>query len=393
MTWNLPRVVAVGVLLVQLNTGSVAASSVSTTPSTTANASTAPATATPATTSTATPPALAYYYIWYDATSWNRAKMDLPLAGKYSSDEQTVMLRQVQMAKRAGLRGFIVSWKSTDKLNHRLQQLADIAAANDFKLVVIYQGLDFNRNPLAEDRVASDLDYFISQFSAQPAFQLFDRPTVVLSGSWEYTPEQIKRFGDGRRDKILLLASEKNPDGVKRLAGLVDGDAYYWSSVDPDTYPTYQEKLDSMARAVHDNGGLWIAPAAAGFDARLIGGVKVVERNNGDTLRRQFASASTSSPDALGIISWNEFSENSYIEPSRKYGTTYLDILSGLLHGDVGQAASTAGDGLDSSSPGERGNGWEQLGALAMLAAVVVGATILIVKRQRTASVGVERAP
>ena len=35
-----------------------------------------------------------------------------------------------------------------------------------------------------------------------------------------------------------------------------------------------------------------------------------------------------SSPDALGIISWNEFSENSHIEPSKNYGTQYLDILS-----------------------------------------------------------------
>ena len=387
MSARLLRAVAVGVLSLSLNSASVAASS----PSTTAPASSAAGTA-PATTSADDFPALAYYYIWYDATSWNRAKMDLPLAGKYSSDEQTVMLRQVQMAKAAGLRGFIVSWKSTEKLNRRLQQLADIAAANDFKLVVIYQGLDFNRDPLAEARVASDLDYFISHFSSQPAFQLFQRPTVVLSGSWAYATDQIQRLGTGRRDKILLLASEKNVDGVNRLAGLVDGDAYYWSSVDPDTYPKYQNKLDSMAQAVHDLGGLWIAPAAPGFDARLIGGTKVVERDNGDTLRRQFASAATSSPDAVGIISWNEFSENSYIEPSRKYGTTYLDILSDLLHGGTGQP-SDASDGLDSSSPAERGNGWEQWGALAMLAAVVVGATILIVKRRRWGSVGGGREP
>src|SRR5512141_1154151 len=29
-------------------------------------------------------PVLAYYYIWFDAQSWQRAKSDYPLLGKYS---------------------------------------------------------------------------------------------------------------------------------------------------------------------------------------------------------------------------------------------------------------------------------------------------------------------
>src|SRR5436309_10053666 len=32
-------------------------------------------------------PVLAYYYIWYNPSSWNRAKIDYPLLGRYSSDE------------------------------------------------------------------------------------------------------------------------------------------------------------------------------------------------------------------------------------------------------------------------------------------------------------------
>ena len=131
-------------------------------------------------------------------------------------------------------------------------------------------------------------------------------------------------------------------------------------------------------------------PLRVCIDARLIGGDTVVERNNGDTLRRQFQTATTSGPDALGIISWNEYSENSYIEPSRNYGTTYLDILTELLQGKSSDLADT-GDGLDSSSPGQRGNGLEQWGALAMLAVVLVGATTLIVRRQRSASFGAGR--
>ena len=35
-------------------------------------------------------PVLAYYYIWYNPESWNRAKIDYPLLGRYSSDDTSV---------------------------------------------------------------------------------------------------------------------------------------------------------------------------------------------------------------------------------------------------------------------------------------------------------------
>jgi hypothetical protein len=129
-----------------------------------------------------------------------------------------------------------------------------------------------------------------------------------------------------------MLASERSLDGYNRLADLVDGDAYYWSSVNPETFTGYTAKLVGMSQAVHQHGGLWIPPAAPGFDARLVGGTSVVDRKNGDTFRTQINTAMASSPDALGIISWNEFSENSYIEPSKAYGAQYLDILGEIDH-------------------------------------------------------------
>jgi hypothetical protein len=57
-------------------------------------------------------PLLAYYYIWFDPTSWNRAKTDYPLLGRYSSDDQEVMRQHIRWAKAAGVDGFVVSWKT-----------------------------------------------------------------------------------------------------------------------------------------------------------------------------------------------------------------------------------------------------------------------------------------
>lgn len=278
-------------------------------------------------------PLLAYYYIWFDPGSWDRAKVDLPLLGRYSSSDTDVLRQHVRWAKEAGIDGFIVSWKSTEILNDRLERLVGIAENEDFSLSIIYQGLDFERNPLPIEQVAADILAFSEQYGDHPAFQRFGRPLVIWSGTWEFSDDDIASVASRVRDGVLLLASERQVDDYERVARWVDGNAYYWSSVDPVETPGYQEKLAAMGAGVRRFGGLWVAPAAPGFDARLIGGSRVVDRNGGDTLRREMATAIASSPDAIGLISWNEFSENSHVEPSRNFGTESLEVLAELQGG------------------------------------------------------------
>lgn len=273
-------------------------------------------------------PALAYYYIWFDPQSWDRAKKDFPLLGHYSSDDAAVMRQHIRWAKAAGIDGFIVSWKSNDKLNHRLDQLVGIADEENFKLAIIYESLDFHRNPLPLNQVGSDLTYFIEHYSRHPAFDLFEKPLIIWSGTWEFPVDEIRKITENMREHALILASEKNLEGYQRLSAFVDGDAYYWSSVNPNTHSGYSDKLLAMGDAIHKNNGIWIAPAAPGFDARLIGGNSVVERKEGETLRTELKTALQSLPDAIGLISWNEFSENSHIEPSQNYGNLYLKVLA-----------------------------------------------------------------
>lgn len=328
------------------------------------------------------PPVLAYYYIWFDQSSWDRAKTDHPLLGNYSSDDREVMRQHIAWAKEAGIDGFIVSWKSTDRLNSRLEQLMQLADAEQFKLAIIYEGLDFERNPQPTDTVARDLDVFLAKYASDDAFKIFDKPLVIWSGTWEFSASDIARVAAPRRDRLTLLASEKNVAGYERLGGEVDGNAYYWSSVNPDTYPDYSGKLQALAAAVHASGGTWIAPAAPGFDARLIGGTTVVSRGDGQTLRREMAAAREAQPDAIGLISWNEFSENSHIEPSEQYGRRYLDVVSSTTRAERMPAADAVGDtGVDSSGPGGRQVGYQ---VPLLVAMVLAGVACLAVITRRT---------
>jgi len=58
------------------------------------------------------------------------------------------------------------------------------------------------------------------------------------------------------------------------------------------------------------------------------------------------SEAFATSPDVIGVISWNEFSESSYIEPSVRYGDHYLGVLADILG-----APPPAITNFDSDSP------------------------------------------
>jgi hypothetical protein len=327
------------------------------------------------------PPVLAYYYIWYTPNSWRRAKIDYPLLGRYSSDDPAVMRRHISWAKQAGISGFLVSWKDTPTLDRRLAQLVRLARAQHFHLSLVYQGLDFQREPLEVSRVRSDLVRFVARYGRDPVFWVFGhKPAIVWSGTWRFTRPDVASVKSALGDRAWLLASARSLAQYRALADVVDGNSYYWSSVDPAVDLHYPEKLAAMGSAVHAHGGLWIAPAAPGFNAIKLGGHRNVSRAGGATLRREMDVALASNPDAIGLISWNEFSENSAVEPSVRYGEQSLNTLADILH-----ARAPVIGNLDSSSAPQASAFGTNYGLPlvgGMLGVFVVGISVIAVRRR-----------
>jgi hypothetical protein len=328
------------------------------------------------------PPVLAHFYIWFNASSWNRAKIDYPAVGRYSSDQVSVMRTQVSQARAAGVDGFIVSWKSTDTLNSRLAQLRDVSADADFKLAITYQAQDFNRNPLPPAQVRDDLVHLADTYADDPVFHVLgDRPVVAISGTWHYSVDELRSITAPVASRLTVLATERNAEDYERVASVVEGDLYYWSSADPETTPRYQDKLVGMANVVREHCGLWVAPVAPGFDARQVGGASVVDRRGGATLRRSWQAALTTVPDMIGVISWNEWSENTYVEPSQEFGSRDLDVLRDL----TGAPPAPAGE-LDSSAPSAPGSPVQATVVASAVLGSMVFVTVLGVRRRRRAT-------
>lgn len=340
-------------------------------------------------------PVFAYYYMWFQPSSWDRAKADLPLLGAYDSADPTVIAQHVRWAREAGIGGFIVSWKHEPRLDAPLAILVDQARRQDFKLILLYEALDFQRNPLPVSEVITDLQWFAATYGANPSFGVFGPPTVIWSGSWKFSHDDVAkvRAAAGAPTKLLLFGSERGASDYLARKALFDGDAYYWSSADPQQTPGYQRRLNELADAVRKSGGHWIAPVAPGFDARLVGGSSIVARREGATYRDSWSAAVSSRPSALGIISWNEFSENSHIEPSRSYAYSFLDLTAQLTGSPPFKpdtevlppnvVGPTTSGPVDSSELGA-GVGMQQQLLSLLVSLALIGTVVLSALRSRT---------
>jgi hypothetical protein len=124
---------------------------------------------------------------------------------------------------------------------------------------------------------------------------------------------------------------------------------------------------------------VWVAPVAPGFDARKVGGSTVVPRRDGKTLRASWQAAIATAPDAVGVISWNEFSESTYVEPSRDYGARYLDVLRQLI-----TSPPVPPKELDSSGPQGPGQAVWATVTFSLLGALAVAVALAGMHRRRT---------
>jgi hypothetical protein len=341
-------------------------------------------------------PVYAYFYQWFDPGSWDRAKQDYPLAGRYSSDDPHVLRDQVTAARGAGIDGFLTSWKSTPNLNRRLTLLLQVAHDEKLDIGVVYEALDFQRKPLPIATVRADLLYLVRRWGSDLRSSYYHRPVIVWTGTDQYPVADVAAVRAALGSSAYLLAASKSVAGYQRVAAHVDGEAYYWSSANPRSASTRQRLLD-MGAAVHRDRGLWIAPAAGGFDATTLGHSRVIDRRDGRTLVRSLDNAYASRPDAVGVISWNEWSENTYIEPGRRYGSEELDVLRSYLAARTGASPSSSPPLSAPPATSAPHGTWTGLKAVLLLTVVVaVGLVVLTLRvsdrgRRDAREIGVHR--
>ena len=329
--------------------------------------------ATPAEPAGTNKPVYVYYYLWWSSNHWRNklgpnypyGAIPLPLpaqaningcnavtryAGNHlldvpgkllSQDAPGVIEKDIRVAKRAGITGFWLNWNGAGTTTQTRRsvtytpRLAEAFAASTrvggFKNWVSYKAASGE----SADYIINDLNFLYREFGSQPAWERIDnKPVVTFTGSRKYSDADVLRISNAVRDRIFLVGDESYRTLTPARIAMFDAITYYWSSQDPYRNPQSFDQIKAMGNKVHAAGKRWYAPLAPGYNSQLLNGDgNCVPRKNGTTIRRLWNGNLASRPDGWGFISWNEFAENTHIRPTRRWGRTYLDVLSGLING------------------------------------------------------------
>jgi hypothetical protein len=322
---------------------------------------------------------LAFYYMWYGPTAFNAGQTpDQPVA-PYISDHPDVIDRQVREAQGAGIDAFVSSWTGAGtETDRNFPKLLDAAQAHNFKATIDFE-TDF---AVQHGDVVGQLRSALGRFANQPAFLHWNGKPVIffwapqaLGGpaAWRQVRQQV----DPGNTQIWSVDTT-DPAYLDVFDGIHLFSAGQWNAgtdvaqVDAG----FRSIIDGYNR-VHGTTRLWTAGVIPGWDESHVQPArpnpKVFPRQDGALYTRSWQGAIASNPDWITITSYNEWFENTQIEPSLSYGTRYLDLtrqLAGAWKGTTPTPGDPCAGGAFFAQTGhaickQMQSYWQQYGGLA----------------------------
>jgi len=277
---------------------------------------------------------LAFYYPWYDLNFWSSTfLLDTPLF-PYDSGDPVAIARHITWTQDAGLDGFIVSWAGWEysTYDNILSQVLDAMTGADLRATIYFETLSPYFDSPA--RIISEIEYVLDTHSDHPSFLTRDgRPVIFL-----YAVDGVAKGDAATPYKAWqTIVNELHTDGYDPFfiadtldptyLNIFDGLHTYFALQDVSVYKT-------TSCQVHQVGKLWAANIYPGFDDRLLWWRDpyhiYIPRNDGQVYSDTFAAALQSDPDWIVVTSFNEWYENTHIEPGVLYGYDYLSQTARL---------------------------------------------------------------
>jgi hypothetical protein len=273
---------------------------------------------------------MALYYPWYALDSWKSTVLiDNPIT-PYASNNPADVRRQMRQAKSAGIDSFVVSWAGPGTQSDKnFAMMLNQAKSLGFKVGIFLEILENNSQVRPASQLISWLNYLTSKYQNSPALLKVDGRLFVVPYLTDYIPLSTWKAirAAVRKDGHDVWLVEDRQD--LNYLSVFDGmwfDATF-SSLGPEV--RYWSLL-----ADHPAAKMWIPTVNPGVDDRRVPGrnpTTYIPRENGKRLRRMLAAAVTDDPNWIVAHTWNEWYENTYIEPSVNFGYKYLDIMGQYL--------------------------------------------------------------
>lgn len=257
-----------------------------------------------------------FYYPWFpsawDQLGYNPFTRYTPELGFYDSDDNAALVQHMKWIRSAGIDAVIISWWGQPpgewwNADYYWKFALDAALQVGLKACIYYEWEGYD-NPSAA-QIADDLDY-LADLMAHPAYLHVDgRPVVFVFSA-----------GDTSSGDVTTRWSQATSGYTTHYVSLKKFTGYASEPDQPDSWHEYD-----IARTTQVAGHSYII---------MPGWWRIDEVN--PRLTRDLAAwqANVASMVASGepwqlIISFNEFSEGTIIEPSEELGSAYLDALAG----------------------------------------------------------------
>lgn len=293
----------------------------------------------------------AYYFGWWTHDSWGDGRLlDRP-ANQYDSHDGGAIGRQIDEAKSAGIDAFIMSWYGPGNwVNDVFNSLLDQSAGRGFRAAVsLDMGAEFLTNT---GDVVNALNTIINDRANHPAYLRYNGKPVIYfwnQGRFSNADWQAIRNQVDPNHNSIWVAEGTNTGVLSVFDGL-----YLFNTAWAGNPASVAAQWKNRVAAA---GGTFYTPTVLpGWDESALAAgrpnpTSPRARNNGQFLTNSWNGAVSSGANAILIVSWNEYFENSHIEPSQVYGTQSLDTLRPLVAAWKGGASAPAASGGPAGSP------------------------------------------
>jgi hypothetical protein len=286
---------------------------------------------------------LAHYHPWYTPETWRDPQMaDRPLR-LYSTDVQSDVNNQAVQARSVGIDAFVVSWQGLDAFDgfndRRMRIVLEAARISGLRACAYTETVV--ANPANNPNLPTDprtmfewLADLVDRYSAHPAYlRVAGRPVIFVylasrlgQSDWVDVMARLRTTG---RDPLLIgdfvgsTLLERFDGEYQYTTVLLGGDAL----IDFNLAESLRVRTYSLLRQ-GDRRRIWVAAVTPGYDDSRLADRStphVVDRSNGAVYDAQWTTAIDTGADWAVVTSWNEWWENTEIEPGERYGSTYLE--------------------------------------------------------------------
>ena len=308
----------------------------------------------------------AYFYPWYGPGRghWQDGYAGQPVLGEYDSTDPTVINQQIDWATGHGIDFFAVSWWGPGSREDTIlrQHLLQSQLAPDIRFAVLYESTGrlaqsadgtFNLDdPVNRQKLLDDLTYLqATHWRDSQYLRIEGRPAVILYLTRSFSGDVTAALGSIRQellqrgDDVYLIGDEVywqnwETADLPRLQPYDAVTAYNMHTSVPGIADYFTSKVSqaySEARQKITQAGVASVPdVIPGFDDTSVRPTALHPPIPRSPLlfAEQLDMALGLVDPALKMVlvtSWNEWHEDTSIEPAQSFGFEYLDVLQARL--------------------------------------------------------------